>query len=972
MSDSISNTPLSVTERGLVCRFTKRKSTFIFTYCDGFLLYNWGFNQEDVNGKKLEDIFPSELSRIINKYCYQAWNGQFIQYETKLKGNDYIAFFAPLFNNGEIVEVIGTFIQSNKSSLENEQVNTNSLYEDVLQTMSEAVIIIEKDGKVTALNENFQKMIGLKGDYTYGWTEVEYVAEDGSHLPYSELPGVKTLEKGISFHNSIVGVKDNENNQIKWLSVNSKPLTIRDHSDRASLVSISDITERKEMENTYIQAKEEAEKANRAKSDFLSKMSHELRTPLNGIFGFAQLLELDDSLNDQQRDYVQEILKGGGHLLNLINEVLDLSRIETGKLKVSIEEVPLLNIIDECTNIVEPLAKKKNIRIQKQLDPQHDMVVLADPVRLKQILLNLLENAIKYNRQNGNIMINSYLEGDDQFVHIVDTGVGFSVEEYHKIFVPFYRVEGTKEEGTGIGLAIVKQLVQQMGGEISVRSKKGQGSEFCFRLPIPKNLKPVIRWEDEVESIKKVEGRSEHYRLLYIEDNESNLNLVKNIIKSHPSYTLLTANNGKEGIKKAALEKIDLILLDLNLPDMNGYAVFDMLKAKEQTKGIAVIAVSANAMPQDIQHTLNKGFDNYLSKPIHVKEFLNTVSETLNNTITQNIPHHTILSTGPYGEEAVSAKTLQLSLTELKKIKEKKYRAAIAMHYADNDWSKSQIAGVTSTFEKMGIEVIAVTDAQFKWEKQVEDIETILIQKPDIIVSIPVDPIFTASVYKKAANAGVKLVFMDNVPKGLEHGKDYVSIVSADNFGNGIEAAHIMGQELGGKGKVGMINYNADFFATKQRTEGFEETIKQQYPSIELVAQEGLTDPSHGEKVAVNMIRKNPDMNGMFVVWDVPAEGAMKAAEAVGKSDLVITTIDLGFNAALEMAKDRSIKGLGAQLPYQQGVAEAILAGYALLRKQTPPYVAVPALRVTKENLLEAWRLVYNEDAPNLIQRTLK
>ncbi|MFC0471217.1 substrate-binding domain-containing protein [Halalkalibacter kiskunsagensis] len=972
MSDSISNTPLNVTERGLVCRFTKRRSTFIFTYCDGILLDNFGFSQEDVYGKKLEDIFPSELSGIINKYCYQAWEGQFIQYETKLTGNDYIAFLAPLFNNGEIVEVIGTFIQSNKPSLENELVNTDSLYEDVLQTMSEAVIIIEKDGKVTALNENFQKMIGLIGDYTYGWKEVEYVAEDGSHLPYSELPGVKTLEKGISFHNSIVGVKDIENNQIKWLSVNSKPLTMRDHSDRASLVSISDITERKEMENTCIQAKEEAEKANRAKSDFLSKMSHELRTPLNGIFGFAQLLELDDSLNDQQRDYVQEILKGGSFLLSLINEVLDLSRIETGKLKVSIEEVPLLNVIDECINIVQPLAKKKNIRIQKQLDLQHHMVVLADPVRLRQILLNLLENAIKYNRQNGNIMINSYLEGDDQFVHIVDTGVGFSVVEYHKIFVPFYRVEGTEEEGTGIGLSLVKQLVQQMGGNISVRSKKGKGSEFCFSLPLPKKLKPVIRWEDEVEPLKSVEGKSEHYTLLYIEDNDSNLNLVKNIIKSQPSYTLLSASNGKEGLEKAAFEKVDLILLDLSLPDMNGYEVFDMLKAKEQTKDIAVIAVSANAMPLDIQHTLEKGFDNYLSKPIHVKEFLNTVSETLNNSITQNIPHHTILSTGPYGEEAVSAKTLQLSLTELKKIKEKKYRAAIAMHYADNDWSKSQIAGVTSTFEKMGVEVIAVTDAQFKWEKQVEDIETILIQKPDIIVSIPVDPIFTASVYKKAANAGVKLVFMDNVPKGLEHGKDYVSIVSADNFGNGIEAAHIMGQELGGKGKVGIINHNADFFATKQRTEGFEETIKQQYPSIELVAQEGFTDPSHGEKVAVDMIRKNPDMNGMFVVWDVPAEGAMKAAEAVGKSDLVITTIDLGFNAALEMAKDGSIQGLGAQLPYQQGVAEAILAGYALLRKQTPPYVAVPALRVTKENLLEAWRLVYNEDAPDLIQRTLK
>ncbi|GAA3315028.1 hypothetical protein GCM10020331_009030 [Ectobacillus funiculus] len=177
-------------------------------------------------------------------------------------------------------------------------------------------------------------------------------------------------------------------------------------------------------------------------------------------------------------------------------------------------------------------------------------------------------------------------------------------------------------------------------------------------------------------------------------------------------------------------------------------------------------------------------------------------------------------------------------------------------------------------------------------------------------------------------------MFIDNIPKGLQYGKDYVSVVSADNYGNGIESAHIMAEKLGGKGKVGVIYHNADFFATKQRTEAFENTIRENYPDIQIVAREGIASPKDGEKkVTSAMLNKHQDLNGIFVVWDVPAEGAMAAALTVGRNDLVITTIDLGTNVALEIARDGLIKGLGAQLPYQQGVAEAILAGYALLEK---------------------------------------
>jgi ribose transport system substrate-binding protein len=341
-------------------------------------------------------------------------------------------------------------------------------------------------------------------------------------------------------------------------------------------------------------------------------------------------------------------------------------------------------------------------------------------------------------------------------------------------------------------------------------------------------------------------------------------------------------------------------------------------------------------------------------------------------TINQDIPDQEILSKGPGGEAAVSAKTLQLTEEEVNKIKEGKYKAAIVMHYAGNDWATAQIDGLKATFERMGIEVVAVTDAQFKSEKQVSDIETVLAKKPDIIVSIPVDPVSTASAFKKAAEAGVKIVFMDNKPDGFEAGKDYVSVVSADNYGNGIQAAEILAEKLGGKGKIGVLYHDADFFVTKQRTDAFEKTIKEKYPDIKIVERGGIVGPNDGEKVSSGMLTKNPDLDGMFVVWDVPAEGALAAARTSGKKDFVITTIDLGTNVALDIAAKGMISGLGAQLPYDQGISEAILAGYALLGKEAPAYVAVPAFKVTNENVLDAWKLVYHQDAPQSIQGAKK
>ena len=333
------------------------------------------------------------------------------------------------------------------------------------------------------------------------------------------------------------------------------------------------------------------------------------------------------------------------------------------------------------------------------------------------------------------------------------------------------------------------------------------------------------------------------------------------------------------------------------------------------------------------------------------------------------------LSKGPHGEDPASPSSVSLTPQEIDKIKGLKAKAAIVMHYSGNDWSQAQVAGLKAQFEKMGIEVVAVTDAGFKPEKQVADIETVLAQKPQIIVSIPTDPVATAAAYQKASQQGVKLVFMDNVPKGLEPGKDYVSVVSADNYGNGVVAAHLMAKFLKGKGQIGLVYHAADFFVTRQRYEAFKNTIQKDYPDIKIVAEQGIGGPDFsgdGDKAASAMLTSNRNLNGIWVVWDVPAEGVMSAARSAGKDELVITTIDLGLNVAIEMAQNGLVKGLGAQRPYDQGMTEALLAGYGLLGKPAPAYVALPALPVTRDNLLEAWKEVYHVDPPASIKDSMK
>jgi ribose transport system substrate-binding protein len=333
-----------------------------------------------------------------------------------------------------------------------------------------------------------------------------------------------------------------------------------------------------------------------------------------------------------------------------------------------------------------------------------------------------------------------------------------------------------------------------------------------------------------------------------------------------------------------------------------------------------------------------------------------------------------ILSKGPHGEEPAPASSVSLTTEEFEKIRGLKAKAAIVMHYS-SDWSEAQVAGLKSQFGKMGIEVIAVTDSGFNAERQVANIEMVTALNPQIIVSIPTDADITAAAYKKANQKGIKLVFMDNVPTGFEAGKDYVSVVSADNFGNGVASAHLMAKFLQNKGQIGLVYHAANFFVTRQRYEAFKKTITENYPEISIVAEQGIREPDFfkdASRATSVMLAANPNLSGIWAVWDLPAEGVISAARAEHRDDLVITTIDLGFNVAIEMARNKYIKGVGAQRPYDQGVTEALLAGYGLLGKPAPAYVALPALPVTRENLIDAWKSIYHSEVPASITKAME
>ena len=514
--------------------------------------------------------------------------------------------------------------------LRDQQFYTRSLIESNI----DALMTTDPLGIITDVNKQMEALTGCTRDELIGAPSKNYFTD-----PERAEAAIKLVlsEKKVTDYELTARARDGKKTEVSY---NATTFYDRDRTLQGVLAIARDVTERKRNEqalqetNTELaSAKSAAEEANLAKSDFLSSMSHELRSPLNAILGFAQLMELASPLpTDSQKESIAQILQAGWHLLKLINEILDLSVIESGKVSLSTESVSLAEVMSECQAMMEPQAQQLGIGMTF---PRFDnpFFVSADRTRLKQIVINLLSNAIKYNKEQGTVVVDCTTSTPGfTRISVKDTGAGLSPEKLAQLFQPFNRLgqEAGGVAGTGIGLVVTKRLAELMGGVLGVESTAGEGSVFWCEL-ISCAAPELVVESGEAATVDRppVPAGARPRTLLYVEDNPANMKLVEQLIARRPDMRLLTAVNGTLGIEVARTTRPTVILMDINLPGISGVEALKVLRIDPATAHIPVVALSANAMPRDIEMGLDAGFFRYLTKPIKIKEFMDTLNTAL-------------------------------------------------------------------------------------------------------------------------------------------------------------------------------------------------------------------------------------------------------------------------------------------------------------------------------------------------------
>lgn len=505
--------------------------------------------------------------------------------------------------------------------------------QSIVASMGDGVIVADENSELLLVNPAAEHLVPapltsgplmLEGDGLSGL----FLPDSETPYPADELPLARAI-RGESTDGAELFVRSAGRPDGFWVSQTARPLKDEDGVLHGGVVIVRDITEQKRAREALHQAKVEAESANHAKSEFLSRMSHELRTPMNAILGFAQLLDFDP-LTAEQRDGVSRILKAGRHLLGLINEVLDISRIEAGRVNVEIEAVSPLEVVEAAVELVRPLMENRGISLAWPETAPSNWQIQADRQRLTQVILNLLSNAVKYNSEHGTVTVGfEESAGRRLRIRITDTGAGIPPEHLSKLFVPFERLgaDRTAVEGTGLGLALAQRFMHLMGGGIGVDSTVGVGSTFWVEMPLDE--RPAcgdVARPPEAEAREIPDASAGLGKILYIEDNPSNLTLVEAILDRVPGFQLFSAGRGDLGLETAKQQRPDLILLDLQLPDIHGIDVLRRLREQRETRKTPVVVVSADATARMRQELLSAGANGYLSKPIDVGDFLDVIT----------------------------------------------------------------------------------------------------------------------------------------------------------------------------------------------------------------------------------------------------------------------------------------------------------------------------------------------------------
>ncbi|MEY2563775.1 MAG: hypothetical protein QOH88_1968 [Verrucomicrobiota bacterium] len=496
----------------------------------------------------------------------------------------------------------------------------------IMDNSQDVICTIDEKGRFLSISAACEHLWGYSPEELIGRPYIDFVCPEDKELT-NQVAEIVMLDGKITDFVNRYTRKDGTLVDVLWSASWSK-------SDRILFCVAHDVTDRSKIEKALREAKAEADRANQAKSEFLSRMSHELRTPLNAILGFSQLIEKHDP-TEAQRTRVHHILSAGRHLLGLINEVLDISRIEAGNLQLSLEPVCVADALEEALSLIRPMAEDRGVHLSMPEPLDQTAHVMADRQRLKQVMLNLLTNAVKYTPAPGRVSVAADLAtGGMMRVVVTDTGAGIPKEKLTRLFTPFDRLgaEQSGVEGTGLGLALCQRLMHAMNGSIGVETTVGNGSTFwvelaCAQSPLARKAPPRAKLMRSTPAPTRT--------ILYVEDNLSNLTLIEQMLSEQPEIKLITAMQGKLGLELARQHSPDLILLDLHLPDVQGWEVLSRLQHDKATRDIPVVVISADATSRQIKRLMAAGARAYLTKPLDMQEFFRVMEDTAISRLSQ-------------------------------------------------------------------------------------------------------------------------------------------------------------------------------------------------------------------------------------------------------------------------------------------------------------------------------------------------
>jgi len=589
----------------------------------------FGHSREVILGKTDHDFFPPAVADFFTQKDRQVLaSGEILDIPRELietpEGSRtlHTRKLAIAGDDGEPAYLLGISEDITERELADQR------YRGLLEAAPDAMLVADRSGVITLVNAQLEELLGYARSELVG-ENVDVLVPDrfrdrhaGHRASYWGDPRVRPMGAGIELF-----ARRKDGTEVP-VEISLSP--VQTHEGQLVTAAIRDTTDRRRVQRDMEDARAEAERANLAKSDFLSRMSHELRTPLTAIIGFAELLKLDD-LDEEQGESVEEILKGGHHLLELINEVLDISRIETGDANMSLEAVHLGSALADARSLIRPLADEAGITLDIDPSTPNDIHVRADNQRLKQVLINVLSNAVKYNRPGGSVVVEvERTAGGRVVVTVTDTGRGMSQEQLSGLFSPFDRLgaEHGEIEGTGLGMALSRRLLELFGGTIGAESEPGAGTVIRIELDEADRPDEGFMHQPAEQPEAHEWPVTESRKVLYVEDNLSNLRLVERLLARHPGVELIPAMQGRMALELALQHAPDLILLDVHLPDVDGGEILERLKSDPVTTDVRVVMVSADATSAQIERLRAAGAADFLTKPIDLQRLLEVVTES--------------------------------------------------------------------------------------------------------------------------------------------------------------------------------------------------------------------------------------------------------------------------------------------------------------------------------------------------------